>query len=579
MEGAFCECQRKKKSRDFKNTKDTSSTRYSVTLPYLLKFLIKTPEHRYRRTHIMGASVGALLLLLLAAQAHAWAPGVFGGNPPRTSLPRPAAHLACTLSEQQPPHPHARTLALPVGALRARAPRLDLGSPAAASDGGNATPLAEAAADSSSLQALLLPVWLGVFVQMLGVGVTLSQLPLYLLSMGATPTMLGVTISCFSLAQMLGCPLLIALSARRGRLLIIRCCLAGTALASLLTALAPNWGVATAARVLAGFFAASVPVAQAAVTDVAAAGAEATTALGKVASAASLGIVAGPAFAALIAQVASSVFGIPDVKLPRFAFAASSALAAAALALSAAVRRPSLRPTPPPSSPAAAAAAASRPAANTRGASLAQPLARWTALICSWTVTLGVASYTLFATRFLGYGQPQINANASAAAAVAALTQLLLVPRAIGRLGEARACACGLLALGSCFAVAPLVRLQPAHALLYLSSRAGLALAETSNAGLSVKHSPPALRGRNLGLLQSTQAGGRVVSPLVAGLLYEASLKGGVGGGGALSSLPLGPPGALPFLVAGSLAMLTAPLPALLLAREEKDADSLGRHT
>ena len=44
-----------------------------------------------------------------------------------------------------------------------------------------------------------------------------------------------VAISAFSAAQMLGCPILVALSGRIGRLTVLRMCLAGNAGASLLT--------------------------------------------------------------------------------------------------------------------------------------------------------------------------------------------------------------------------------------------------------------------------------------------------------------------------------------------------------
>ena len=100
---------------------------------------------------------------------------------------------------------------------------------------------------------------------MLGVGITLSQLTLYLTALGASPAQLGLAISGFSVAQMLGCPLLVSVSSWRGRLAVMRVCLAGNAAASLLTAWSNSWTQIAAARVLAGFFAASVPVSQAAV--------------------------------------------------------------------------------------------------------------------------------------------------------------------------------------------------------------------------------------------------------------------------------------------------------------------------
>ena len=114
-----------------------------------------------------------------------------------------------------------------------------------------------------TLQApALAPIWMAVLVQMLGVGVTLSTLPLFLMKLGGSANQLAITISVFSVAQMLGAPLLVALSGRVGRLAVLRACLAGNALASLATACGRGWVDILFARALAGFTAASVPVAQ-----------------------------------------------------------------------------------------------------------------------------------------------------------------------------------------------------------------------------------------------------------------------------------------------------------------------------
>ncbi|CAJ1363806.1 unnamed protein product, partial [Effrenium voratum] len=106
-----------------------------------------------------------------------------------------------------------------------------------------------------------------VFVQMLGEGIAISSIPLHLLSFGASPLQVGLATSCFSLAQMLCCPVLVSASGRFGRLPVLRVCLAGAASASLLIAVSNSICGIMVGRFLAGAFAASVPVAQAAVTD------------------------------------------------------------------------------------------------------------------------------------------------------------------------------------------------------------------------------------------------------------------------------------------------------------------------
>ena len=208
----------------------------------------------------------------------------------------------------------------------------------------------------------LAPIWLAVLVQMLGVGVTLSTLPLYLHALGCSANQQALCISGFSACQMLGCPLLVALSGRVGRLAVLRACLAGNAVASLLTASASGLRGIFFARCLAGLTAASVPVAQVAVAEVCPPGPATSTALSRVASAASIGIIAGPGFAALIAELGRrvSVVGDSAVVASRLVFLASGVFAVAVLLLTGRVRlqTPTPTATPPPPLPTAVAAAA-----------------------------------------------------------------------------------------------------------------------------------------------------------------------------------------------------------------------------
>ena len=86
------------------------------------------------------------------------------------------------------------------------------------------------------LPSTLLPITLSVFAQMLGEGIAISSLPLYMTNLGASPTQVGLATSCFSAAQMVCCPLLVSLSSRVGRALVLRVCLIGATASSLLIA-------------------------------------------------------------------------------------------------------------------------------------------------------------------------------------------------------------------------------------------------------------------------------------------------------------------------------------------------------
>ena len=154
---------------------------------------------------------------------------------------------------------------------------------------------------------------------------------------------------------MLGCPLLVALSGRVGRLAVLRTCLAGNALASLLTASASGLRGIFFARCLAGLTAASVPVAQVAVAEVCTPGPATSTALSRVASAASIGIIAGPGFAALVAELGRRVpaVGASAVAASRLVFLASGGFAVSVLLLTGRVRfqTAAATPQPPPQQP------------------------------------------------------------------------------------------------------------------------------------------------------------------------------------------------------------------------------------
>lgn len=418
---------------------------------------------------------------------------------------------------------------------------------------------------------------------MLGVGVTLSTLPLFLTRLGCSPNQLAIVISVFSGCQMLGCPLLVGLSARVGRLTVLRACLGGNALASILTACASNYWMIACARALAGLTAASVPVAQVAVADMMPPGPETSKALTRVASAASLGIICGPAVGGLVAEVARSLLGITsDVMQSRAVFGASGLFATIVLLLTS---RVTLGAPNQPAQPAegvrgAEAAGVSRYAAPSAAVDAAtafsggglpgwvpQALCRWQAAVCTTGAVVGIATYALFSLRFLGYGQRALSLTQSGAAAVALSVNLLLLPRLIDRYGEAAVCSVGLGLLGVCLSTSSLVLVQPYHAILFLLSRAGLASAETTSAALTVRFSAAERRGRNLALLQSTQSGSRIFSPLIASWLYTASL----GGSGQV------PPGTLPFIVCGACALLTAPAPMLLQACASRASGSGAR--
>ena len=434
------------------------------------------------------------------------------------------------------------------------------------------------------LPPTLLPITLSVFVQLLGEGIAISSLPLHMTTLGASTVEVGLATSCFSVAQMVMCPVLVSLSSRVGRALVLRVCLAGATASSLLIAASGNTAGILVGRFCAGVFAASVPVAQAAATDIVK-GPQTARALSRVSAASQAGVVIGPAASALLMSV-FGMLGVPGPLRLRAAFLASAALALVVLAASispqgrqnaldvdtATTSAPArsgdqqgrvvvAAPPPPPPSPPPA------PPPPQRGVlRVAQPLLRLLALLVGWSLTLSVSTYGLFAPRILGFAQPQLSATYSAGAALTILVQLAVFPRLVARLGEHVVASSGALMIALGLTGTSLIKSPlPLHTFLYLFNRAGSGMTDTATATMVARASRTKdERSRNLGLIQSTRAGARIVTPILGGELFRRSADAAFA------------PGALPYLANSLCVLAVAPIPLLLRRAErmQKDEDA-----
>ena len=412
---------------------------------------------------------------------------------------------------------------------------------------------------------------------MLGEGISLSSLPLYLTARGATPVTVGLAISCFSVCQMTFAPILVGLSSRAGigRSRILRLCLGGAAASSLLIAFSSSVYGVIAGRALAGVFAACVPVAQSAVTDVMANGGgdgveeeeqqEQLLALGlsRVSAASQLGVVVGPLASAAFQHGFEKIGVAPDMCLPAvFMLNAANALFVLGqmtimdrragnnetLSADTAVATDSDEKGKPNDD----SDVQVKDATSHNNFSLAQPMLRTITIIVGWTAILSNSIYGLFAPRAMGFQQAQLSATYSTAAILMVAMQIIFV-RLVAKIGEHRACSLGILAAGLGIGGQSLIRFQPFHSILYFMNRAGAAIADTSTAALVASSSTNREdRSRNLALLTSTRAAARIFSPLLSGKLFELSMHSSVA------------PGALPFVTAGCLCMAVAPFPSIL---------------
>ena len=345
-------------------------------------------------------------------------------------------------------------------------------------------------------------VWATVALDMVGFGIMLPVLPLYAEDFGASPAMAAAVIAVFSAAQVVAAPLWGRLSDRIGRKPVLIAALIGSSIGSLVTGLAGALWVLFLGRVLDGASGSSYAVGQAAVADLAEPE-DRPRLLGLLAAAFGVGFVAGP--------LVGSIAALGSRELPFFVAAAL----AAGNAVVALVRLPSGRPAP--------AVPVPKPGRLALWGA-AGPAVRRLAVL-SMIAMLGFAGFEatfamLVERRFPEVGDPTVYGLFASIGLLMVLVQTRIVGPANARLGTRSAlraalslvaAGMGVLAIGGGWA-------GLAIALVLLVVGQGVFGPTLSNATVETVGADG--RGSALGLQQSAGALGRIVGPLLAGVLF-----------------------------------------------------------
>ncbi len=176
---------------------------------------------------------------------------------------------------------------------------------------------AEAQAEKLDFKRIL-PIFVIILVDLLGLTIIIPLLPLYAASFGADPVLIGALGTAYPLMQFIGAPLLGGLSDRFGRKPILIVSQIGTFIGFLILGVANALPIIFLARIIDGLSGANVAAAQAALTD---STSEKTRAqgLGLLGAAFGLGFIIGPVIA-----FASLALGGNDYHVPAFVAAGFS---------------------------------------------------------------------------------------------------------------------------------------------------------------------------------------------------------------------------------------------------------------
>jgi MFS transporter, DHA1 family, tetracycline resistance protein len=164
----------------------------------------------------------------------------------------------------------------------------------------------------------VLPIFVLVFVDVLGLTVILPLLHLYAARYGASPLQIGLVVAAFPLSQLIGVPVMGALSDRFGRKPLLLISQITTCLAFIMLGLAQSIEIIILSRVIDGLFGANLATAQAALSDITD-DENRVRGLGLTGAAFGLGFIFGPTISILALELTDNL-AIPALSAAGYSF-------------------------------------------------------------------------------------------------------------------------------------------------------------------------------------------------------------------------------------------------------------------
>jgi MFS transporter, DHA1 family, tetracycline resistance protein len=165
----------------------------------------------------------------------------------------------------------------------------------------------------------ILPIFVIVLVDLLGLTIIIPLLPLYATAFGANALMIGVIGAAYPLMQLIGSPILGSLSDRYGRKPVLVVSQIGTCIGFLLLGIANAIPLLIISRLIDGISGGNIVTAQAAITDSTTPQTRAQG-LGLIGAAFGLGFVLGPAIAGIALWLTGNDYRVPAFIAAGFSF-------------------------------------------------------------------------------------------------------------------------------------------------------------------------------------------------------------------------------------------------------------------
>lgn len=365
------------------------------------------------------------------------------------------------------------------------------------------------------LRSPMFPIFMIVFVDVLGIGITIPVLPLFAQNeFGASAFQITTIASAYFLAQFIASPQLGRLSDKFGRRPVLLVSQAGTLAAFLISGSAVALPFLYLARIIDGLTGGNISVAQAYLSDITDEKNRAQG-IGIVSAAFSVGFLFGPAFGAFMA----AQFG------PRAAYFAAAGISVVTVSLTYFLLPESLTPE---------RRAAMKPRDGAKKKSPIEMLRLPGVAILLAVAFAGQLGFFAFQSvfvlwsekvMFVGYSarfvQQAVGYIMTYVGFIGIITQAFLVKPIVQRFGERSMVAGGLVTRSIAFAIMTFFPIIPLVVITVPLISFGQGLVVPGLTALLTYLVPPDERGYAIGLSESAQGLGRISGPLIAGLLFD----------------------------------------------------------
>jgi DHA1 family tetracycline resistance protein-like MFS transporter len=370
----------------------------------------------------------------------------------------------------------------------------------------------------------LIPIFLIVFVDILGLTIILPLLPFYAERFGATPFVIGLLVSAYAVCQLISGPVLGRISDRMGRKPLLLVSQAGTLIGFFILAWASSLWMVFLSRIIDGATAGNISLAQAYISDITKPE-ERAKSFGVIGIAFGIGFLIGPGISGFLSQ-----FGYQVPILAAAGLSATSILATTFLL-------PSGHAHPPGSSDAAGDAEASASRLGMldwkhyrlyfQRPVLAQLL--WEFFLFAVTFSIFISGFALFAERrYTWNGQPFGPKEVGYVFAYLGFLGILMQGGALGRLvkrfGERRLITAGFASILLSYTLLGFTYTLTQLLLVSTISSFGNGVLRPALASLISQQAGRREQGIVLGLTQSLMSIAQIIGPIFAGALIERGL-------------------------------------------------------